>query len=398
MRIIIIANFPANLSGGNAKGRFLYLGEMLCKRGHQVELVISDFDHGKKHHREEGSIMHKAYKTKITALHEPGYPNNISIKRLWSHFVWGRNVNKYLKGIDKPEAIYCAIPSLTAGVCAAKFCKKQGIRFIIDVQDLWPEAFQIAIKNKLIQQLFLPFTWYANAIYSRADNVVAVSKTYVNRVLKVNKQTQNGLSVYLGNDCQLFDDSRNTKPINKDKSLELAYIGSLSYSYDIPCVIDALQIYNKLQATPLIKFIIMGDGVLRKVFEQKATNAAIDFEFTGALPYPQMVARLCQCDIVINPIVKDSPASIINKVGDYALSGLPVINTQESPEYRHLVDKYRCGINCECGNAHDVANALIKLANDSVLCKKMGENARKLGVDLFDRRNTYLKIIEIIES
>ena len=256
----------------------------------------------------------------------------------------------------------------------------------------------MAIKNKMLQLLFLPFKWYANQIYSNADKVIAVSETYVKRALEVNKKINKGLSVFLGNNGQLFDDSREPDVKTNENIIKLAYIGSLSYSYDIPCVIDALKVCAQEKDTPRIKFIVMGDGVLRKDFEQMAKEASVECEFTGILPYPQMVSRLCQCDIVINPIVKGSPASIINKVGDYALSGLPVVNTQESPEYRALVEEYKCGINCECGNSQEVAKALTKLAKDEALRKQMGENARKLGVELFDRRNTYMKIVEVVEA
>lgn len=57
-------------------------------------------------------------------------------------------------------------------------------------------------------------------------------------------------------------------------------------------------------------------------------------------------------------------------MGDYALSGLPVINTQECPEYRQLIDDYGCGINCECGNTEDVAAAIVKLVESPELRKK----------------------------
>ena len=397
MNIKIIANFPSYLDGRRDKGRFLYLGEMLCERGHQVEMIVSDFEHGSKKHRVSGSIKQDAYKTKITALHEAGYPNNISFKRLWSHFVWGQNVEKYLKSIDIPDIIYCAVPSLTAGVRAARYCKKHGVRFIIDVQDLWPEAFEMTIKNKLLQLAFLPFEWYVNKIYSAADAVIAVSDTYVDRAFRVNKKTKKGLSVFLGNDGALFEDSMKGGKKVIDSVLQLAYIGSLSYSYDIPCVIEALKMY-KLKGFTAIRFVVMGEGTLRNKFETQAAEAGIDCEFTGNLPYTQMVSRLCVCDIVVNPIVKSSAASIINKVGDYALSGLPVINTQESQEYRDLVNTYKCGINCECGNPQSVANALEILAKDPALRKEMGENARKLGVERFDRRNTYKQIVQIIEQ
>lgn len=399
MKIVIIANFPANLNGSNAKGRFTYLGEMLCNRGHQVEMIVSDFEHGRKKHREENSIKQEAYKTKIKVLYEPGYPDNISFKRLWSHYQWGKNVGRYLNSIEKPDVVYCAIPSLTASVRAAKYCNRVGAKFVIDVQDLWPEAFVLAIRNKLLQKAFLPIAWYINKAYSEADLVLAVSDTYANRALSVNKKDAKRLSIFLGNDGELFDDARDSQKIEKpDGVLQLCYIGTLGYSYDLKCAIDGLAIYNKEVGLPPMQFVVMGGGPLADEFEQYAHQMNIDAVFTGALPYTEMVAKMCSCDILINPIVKGAAQSITNKVGDYALAGLPVVSTQENQEYRDYLDQYQCGINCRVGNAQDVADALIKLAKNPELRKKMGDNARRFGVEMFDRRHTYIKIVEAIET
>lgn len=399
MNIIFIVNFPDYLDGRRSMGRFTYLAEMLSNRGHQIEMIVSDFDHNSKKHRLSNSINYTAYGTKIKVLHETGYPNNISIKRLWSHYVWGKNVERYINSITKPDALYCAVPSLTAGVRAAKFCKKNNVKFIVDVQDLWPEAFYMIVKNVILQKLFLPIEWYVNIIYKQADSVIAVSESYAKRALQVNKKTNNGICVYLGNDGELFDSARENgiKTISEDE-LYLCYIGTMGYSYDIPCVLKALTIYKHLKGLPQIKFIAIGGGPLLDSFKQMAANLKVDCEFTGPLNYIDMVKRMCTCDIVVNPIVKGGAQSITNKVGDYALSGLPVVSTQENQEYRDLVNTYKCGINCECGNPQSVANALEILAKNPALRKELGENARKLGVERFDRRETYKQIVQIIEQ
>ena len=394
MNIVIIANFPSKIEGEKEKGRFLYLGEMLADKGHSVTMLVSDFMHATK---EKRSYIYDGYKTKIIALHEPGYKNNISIKRLWSHFRWGKNVYKYLKSHQEPDVIYCAVPSLTAGVMASRYCQMRSVKFIIDIQDLWPEAFLMKIHIRMLQKALLPLTWYANRIYKAADFIVAVSNTYVNRALSINNKIREGISVFLGNDGQFFDQSKHENN-NPTGTIKIAYIGTLSYSYDIKCVMDALVIYNNYNNLPKVLFVVMGDGPLRSEFENYAELRGVDVEFTGKLPYSNMVSKLCNCDIVVNPIVKGSAASIINKVGDYALSGLPVINTQESQEYRNLIEKYQCGINCNCADAEDVAEAIIKLVKDENLRKRMGGNSRLLGEERFDRRFTYKVIVDLIEK
>ena len=399
MVIKIIANFPDVLNR-KADMRFTYLADLLYQRGHDVELIISDFDHEMKAVRKRDDFS--LYDFKITMLHEPEYGNNLSIKRLYAHYIWGKNVEKYLSSLnDVPSVLYVAIPSLTAARQAARYCKNNpSCKLIIDIQDLWPEAFQIVINNRILKNIFLPIKWYVDYAYRAADMIVAVSDTYRDRGLSVNKKVKSGLTVYLGNDGQLFEESR--KVYKEDKpngELWIAYIGTMGYSYDLKSVIKALKITqddDKLKQK--VKFIAMGRGPLLDEFKNYAESLGVNCDFTGALPYPQMVGLMCSCDIVVNCIIKGAAQSITNKVGDYALSGLPVVSTQECEEYRNLVKEYNCGINCECENSIDIASAIVRLANDERERCIMGANAYRLGQERFDRRFTYMNIIKSIES
>lgn len=390
MEIIIVANFT-----NSQTSRFIEVANMFAAKGHTVSLLTSDFDHGSKKTR-VSKPQNDVFKT--VYIHEPGYKGNVTPQRLWSHHIWGLNVVSYLKKIPKPDVVYCAIPSLTVAVEASKYCKRNGVKFVVDVQDLWPEAFSMVFKNKLFKLAFKPMEWYINKAYASADLAIAVSDTYVQRVLSVNKKITSGMAVFLGNSGKLFEDSaKKYRKEYNDGIIRLCYIGSLSQSYDIKMVVDAVKIASNQMEQP-IRFVVVGDGVYKNDFESYAELKKIDCEFTGHKDYTEMVGILCSCDMVINPIRKGSAASIINKVGDYALSGLPVINTQECSEYRKLIEDYSCGINCECGNAEDVAAAIVKLAQSPELRKEIGETARQLGKDKFDRRYTYAKIIEAVEN
>lgn len=396
MRVLIIANFPGFLDGSYTD-RFCYLAKMMYERGHEVELVASDFCHDNKRIR---LIPNNQYLFKVTLLHEPVYHRNVSFRRLWGHYVWGKNVDKYLQKTEKPDVIYCAVPSLTAASFAARFCKKNSVKFVVDLQDLWPEAFAMAISNKYLQKVFWPMKWYADKIYASVDMAVAVSDTYVNRILEVNKKLSSGLSVFLGNDGDAFDEGRKKYSLERsDDEIVIGYIGNMSTSYDIPCVCDALaQVARRGKVMTPIRFVLIGGGVDEEKFKAYANQVYPNTSFLGRKSYQEMAGMLCGCDMVVNPIVKGSVASIINKVGDYALSGLPVVNTQESEEYRQLIEEYQCGINCTCGHSDDVAKAMETLSLDPDLRKRMGEHAKKLGQDKFDRRYTYPQIVNAIEG
>ena len=394
MNIIIIANFTRDFSKTD-NGRFLYLAKLLAKNNN-VEIITTNFSHGKKQKKDPIMIE---YPFKITMIDEPGYKKNISLKRFYSHHIWGENVKKYLEKINKPDVIYCAVPSLTGPRRVAEYCKKNKIKFIIDIQDLWPEAFQMVFDIPIMSDIiFSPFKKIANIIYSNADGICAVSETYVNRALDVNKKCKTGTTVFLGTNLETFDRYAQEEPIMQKAKGELwlAYCGTLGASYDLLCVFDALEIL--LRENILLKFIVMGDGPQKEKFVEYVSERKIDVCFTGSLSYNKMCALLCQCDITVNPIVHGAAQSIINKHGDYASSGKPVLNTQESLEYRKLVEVYEMGFNCKNGDAVDLAKAMKILVRDEKLRIKMGKNARRCAEECFDRKNSYQSLVNIIET
>ena len=99
-----------------------------------------------------------------------------------------------------------------------------------------------------------------------------------------------------------------------------------------------------------------------------------------------------------NPIKKGAAQSIINKVGDYAAAGLPVISTQECTEYKKIVEDYKIGYNVQNDSPEEIAEKILELYNNEELRKEYGKNNRYLAEEKFNRKTNYLKIKELIEK
>ena len=397
--ILLIAHF-SQVPGEKGNCRFNYIAERIDKSKASVELVTSNFAHDTKSHRSITDVQRSSINYKLTMLYEPGYYKNVSLRRFYSHFVMGNSLKRYLKKRKRPDLIYCSVPSLDVAKVAAKYASKNKIPFVIDIQDLWPEAFRMVFNIPIISHiLFYPMKIRADYIYRTADGIIAVSQTYVDRALKNNSKCKFGYSVYLGTDLGYFDHIvQNNKFKNKpEDEIWLGYIGTLGHSYDLISVIDALKII-KDKGINNIKFIVIGDGPMKSKFERYAKEKGIYAEFTGSLSYERMVGILAVCDIAVNPIRKGSAGSIINKVGDYAAAALPVINTQESSEYQELLVKYNAGFNCRNGDAEDISEKILTLYFDNDLRRKMGKNNRLLAEEKFNRANTYSTIIDLLNS
>ena len=335
--ILMITHFTqVPWEAGN--GRFLYLLNMFDYEKVKVELVTTDFSHRTKEKRKKNN---ENLRYKLTYVEELGYKKNVSIKRFFSHYIFAKNLRKYLANRKKPDVIYCSIPSTDAAYYVTKYAKKNNIKLIIDIQDLWPEAFKMVFNIPIISDIiFYPMNRKANFVYKNADKIIGVSETYVNRALSVNRKVEKGLSVFLGTDLKYFDSL--TKNGEKYNDFTVVYLGTLGHSYNIKLIIDALE-QVKLKYNKNINFLIMGDGPLKNEFESYSKNKNLQIEFTGRLKYEDMVYRLKKCHLAVNPIVDGSAGSIINKVGDYAAAGLPVINTQDCKEYKMLIEKYNIG-------------------------------------------------------
>lgn len=387
MDIVIISEFCEDFSITD-NDRFFYIAKMLAD-DNDVEIITSSFRHTTKSQRDKPAAD---WPFKITFIDEPGYPKNVCLKRFSSHHVWGKNVLRYLEERKKPDVVYCAVPSLTGPNLVAKYCEKNDIRFIIDVQDLWPEAFQMVVNVPVVSSMaFAPFKVMANGIYKRADAICAVSDTYCERARRVNKKVKDTTTVFLGTELATFDRYAAENPILEKKEGEvwLAYCGTLGSSYDLTCAIDALALLKDEN----IRFIVMGDGPRKEEFENYAKEKSVQAVFVGRLKYNAMCSLLNACDITINPIAHMAAQSIINKHADYAASGRPVISTQESDEYRKLIEEYSMGFNCKNNDSSDLAEKIRLLVDDEEMRVQMGKNARRCAEEKFDRASAY-KLLE----
>lgn len=388
-KVLIVAHF-CDYENENTNNRFNYIFNLLKKEKYDVKMVTSKFCHRKKIYRENLGLQD------FILLDEPSYRKNISLKRFYSHYIFSKNVKKYLENLqEKPDIIYCAVPSLDVAYEVGKYAKKNNIKFIIDIQDLWPEAFQMVFKVPIISNIiFYPFKKKANKIYSMADYIIAVSETYLERGKKEN--ICKGEAIYLGTEKSLIDNIKKIDLAKEEGEIWIAYIGTLGSSYNLNIIIEAISELDSNFKEKVV-FQVMGDGPLRKSFEKFAKEKQIKAKFWGNLEYQYMIGVLKNCDIAVNPIKKNSAGSIINKVGDYAGVGLPIINTQENKEYRDLVEKYNIGFNLSNNNVDEIIEKIKVLINDEAFRKIMGRNNRRLFEEKFNREETYEKLKEVIK-
>lgn len=400
MKKIAIITMGVRLNDEKGYTRFRYLCDFLTDAGYKVDLITTTFQHWEKAQRDLDKIKKDDYKFDLKFIYEPGYKENIDLKRIFSHRTAAKNLTALLEKEGNYDLLYAEIPPNDVALAAAVYAKKKGIPFVADVNDLWPEAMRMVLDIPVISSLvFYPLKRDAEKVYSLVSGVIGTSDEYRDRPFANQKRNIPKETVYVGNEVTVFDKGvkdNDLVVIKPEDKFWVSYAGTIGTSYDIRTMVLAGEELAK-RGKQNIQIKILGGGPMKDELEKLARDRKIqNVEFVGYAPYDKMAAYLAKSDILVNSFVRKAPQSIVTKIGDYLAAGKAMINTCMSPEFRHKVEKDGFGINIEPEDVDILADAIEKLYANGEMRLEMGKKARKIAEEQFDRPKAYQKIEKLI--
>lgn len=399
---IAVITMGVKLNNEKGYSRFRYLSDFLSDAGYDVDLITTTFQHWEKAQRDMEKIEKESYKFRLKFIYEPGYKKNVDLRRIKSHRIAAKNLTELLEREGDYDLIYCEIPPNDVALAAAEYARKKRIPFVPDVNDLWPEAMHMVLDIPVVSSiLFYPLKRDAEKVYALVSGIIGTSDEYRDRPLKNQKLSVPKATVYVGNEIREFDEGveRFSGEIEKgENEFWVCYAGTIGTSYDIRTMVLAGKELLK-RGKSNIKIKILGGGPMKEELERLAKEkGCANVEFVGYMPYPKMAAYLHKSDILVNSFVRKAPQSIVTKIGDYLAAGRPMINTCMSSEFRAKVESDGFGVNIMPEDTDILANMIEELYADEERCRKMGEKARQIAKEQFDRPIAYKKIEELIRE
>jgi len=357
-----------NLPGENWMPHRSY---MVCNafanEGHKVVYWISNIDHRSKAIRKTDSTSYLQNGVKLKILESTEYSEHISFKRIFFEINFIRNFCKTATFEENlPDLILIGEPSLFVSYNFVKFVKKHRIPFIIDIGDLWPELFKIALPKllrKFDKLIFLPFYIKRNWFISKAIGIVSVSDAYLEVAKKANRS---GFykRIYIGVNLESF---KNAIPIDigyvKEKDeFWLIYAGTLGDNYDTKGIIECAKLLEHSKSN--YRLFIAGDGNLKNyVIDSIEKNKLIKTIFLGRVEPSYLVSFYKKCDIALSTYAEGSTVSMPIKAFDYLAAGLPMINSL-GYDLKDLIEKHQLGYNYTAGNHFELFNKIEHLEQD----------------------------------
>jgi glycosyltransferase involved in cell wall biosynthesis len=411
MTVWIVNPFDNLPSEGYRPQRYWLMARAFAQAGHRTTYWTSDFSHAHKAPRKLDGIdgMADACGFRMKFVPTKPYPTNICLRRILSHRAFARTWRKLAEAeSERPDVVIASLPPLSSCAAALEFCRRAGARFIVDVQDAWPETFYRVAPA----WMFAPFRATARRIYRSADAVTAVATRYI-ELAKSYGATAPSHLCHLGISLREVNGERrkvkgeniptspftihhspftpktpftfHPSPFTPTTPFTLLYLGAMGASYDLETVIDAVKEMEDVELD------IAGSGPKESALRARAADCS-RIRFHGYLAENDLQMLLSKADAGVIPMFPNSCVGVPNKLADYAAAGLRVVNSLPG-ETADIVARFSAGTFYDTGSVESFKAAVRDLQK-----KEASGFLPDAFRDFFDARRLYSGYVRFVQT
>ena len=396
MKVVYIHQYflTPNEPGGT---RSYWISRELVKRGHHVTMITS----ANKLH-EPGRI--EVDGIDVVYVKNPAYDNYMSVlKKLWAFVAFIKNACMAAAKEKDVDIVFATSTPLTVGAIALWLKSRKKWRYVFEVRDLWPE-FPIeigAIKNGFLIWLLRKFE---KRIYDKSEHVVALSPGMKEGVMKAGTPEEKVSMIPNMSKPDMFYPHEPNVEIAKQFGIDLTkfnviHFGSMGRANGLHYIIETAK-FLKEQGDDSVRFLFMGSGAtepnIRKMSEDYGLK---NVKFLGNHKMDVVTEVVNCCDASITtflnlPVLKtNSP----NKLFDSLSAGKPII-VNSSGWTKDMVEQEKCGFYADPTDPNELANKILYYKERKEDLKLMGENARRLSFEVYDKDILAGKVADVLEK
>jgi glycosyltransferase involved in cell wall biosynthesis len=401
---------PLHIDKGNARPmRGMNLANALVEKDHNVVIWSSSFYHQKKIKRFKlyrKIVINKKLETRL--IPSPGYKKNISIQRLFDHFMFAYNLKKKLD-IEKtlPDVAFVGYPPIETAFIMTSWLKKKKIPYLLDIKDQWPLIFIESfpkILQPLIKLILLPYFFVAKKTFKESPAICTMSKNFLDWSLKFSNRKKNKFDIVApltSPDYKLKNLEEKhayswwlKKGVMQNNIFRVIFIGSFSRAFDFDLIFNVANYF--LEKKINCEFILCGDGEFKKYLKKKSQNFS-NIKIIDWIDLPKAITLSRMSSAFIAPYKNkdDFMKSIPNKVIDAIKFGIPLLSSLKG-EVESLIKKNEIGFIYY--NEKSLINIIDVLLNNVNLHRKISNNCKKIYKEKFKFNKIYNKLIQNLEN
>lgn len=238
-------------------------------------------------------------------------------------------------------------------------------------------------------QAFHPYqAWWKNRLYIAAERVAArasdcivtVAQAMIEQCVAARVAPRARYRViYSGMEIETFLEARRDATVRAALGIpaDALVVGTIARLFELKghdCLLAAAPAV--VAAFPNVRFLLVGDGVLRHALEADAKNRSVaaNVVFAGLVAPERIPAITAQMDVLVHLSLREGlPRAVVQALA----CGIPAVGfpLDGTPEVIHDGET---GLLCPPGDAAAVAEAIITLLRDPALRRRLGARGREL--------------------
>ena len=406
MHILIVHQYflGKDDAGGSRWNQF---AKYWAAKGHKITILAGmvHYATGKKPAAYKGKfILREQIGENIELLrcHVSESYNKSFIGRFWGYLSFA--LSTVIAGtfkVKSPDVVLCTSPPLTVGLTGWLLSRIKRVPMIFEVRDLWPES---AIDTGVLtsKPLIKLSYWLEKKSYKSSSWINVLTPAFETALIEKKNIRPDRISMIPnGADLDIVKPGILENHVRDELRLQgkfvVTYLGAHGRAN---CLIQLIDAAEKLKDHDDIRIMLVGDGMEKPMLKEEVQKRGLEnIIFVDSVSKEAVVDYTSASNVCTAVLKKVDTFKTVypNKVFDYMSAKKPIILGIDGVA-RKLVEDANAGIFVEPENAEEFANAVLKLKDNSELCRNFGEEGYRYVQKNFDRKVLADKYIEIIET
>lgn len=387
------------------------LAEELAGQGHHVLRWRSSFNHYKKMQLHTAPFIENIRGVNQVYIPTVGYVGHFSFRRILSHYLLGQRFIRVVRYFEfsEPDIIHiCNVPPELL-LHVSRYARSRGIPLIVDVRDLWPEAYANIIPNrfdllrKIVRRLLVLVSFRYKSVIRQATALTSISEDLLKYLLRNYGRMAGSFDrvFYIGAQHtillpsnrpntfdEVLDDCAAVRVIGTAK--KLIYVGNIGFQTDFERIISLARSFYQRNFN--VEITICGDGPRLKELRGKCVDVP-NVKFTGWLDGDKLREELDNADFGIICFFPnfDFQLSIPSKVSEYLSSTRGLLCISDGA-VRSLIADHGVGIDCFGMSNEEIVDLMADYFQSPEIMDRLLHNSRMLYQSCFVQKEITKKM------
>ncbi len=409
MKILYVSQyFPPEM--GAPAGRAAELSRLWVEDGHDITVLTGIPNH-------PTGIVPLEYRRKFRRFVTHDNYHGVNVVRTWllpfpNRKAYERMLNyssfcisSATTGIflDKPDLVIATSPQLLVGLSGWWLARYNGVPFVFEVRDLWPESLVAVGMGSHRSPLHRSLAKIAGFLYRNCDRLVVVTpafKEYLIERWRIPEDkifvVQNGVETSLFS--RLTPNLSIRRELGAEEKFVVSYIGTMGTAHGLETLLEAAA--RLRESAPDVLFLFVGEGAEKaRIVSLARSRGLSNVRFVNQQPREKVPAYITASDACVVLLKRTELFKTVlpTKMLEFMSCARPVILGVDG-HARKIMEQANAGIFITPEDAAALAEAVTRLAANPALRESLGRNGRQHILHYFSRQDTAKMYLDVLQD